>query len=249
MRRFFIDPANITQARGIVTDQEARHISMVLRLKPGSAITLFDGGGMVYQAKITAVNKTTVETRILSCHQHPVVPPFLSVAQAVIKGSKMDLIIQKATELGVAALLPIISQHCDIKSASANQMSRWQRIAHESCKQCDRPTPMLCHEVVALPQLLTQAEEFSSKVIFWENETTRTINDLPDLQAAQRVLLLIGPEGGFSQQEAESAISHGFSPVSLGPRILRAETAAIAAMAIIQFLLGNLNRKSPAAPS
>lgn len=245
MRRFFIDPANITNGRGTITDQEARHISMALRLKPGTSLSLFDGSGMVYQAEITAVNKSTVETRILTSQRHQAAPPFLSVAQALVKGSKMDLIIQKATELGVTALLPTISQHCDLKSASASQINRWQRIAHEACKQCDRPTPMHCRTAVPLSQLLNQTEEFSSKIIFWENEATRTLNDIPELRSAERVLLLIGPEGGFSAQEADSAISHGFFPVSLGPRILRAETAAIAAMAIVQFLLGNLTRKTP----
>lgn len=249
MRRFFINPANITKERGIITDQEARHISTVLRLKPGRVIALFDGNGTAYQAEITAVKKTTVETKILASHRHQEAPPFLSVAQALIKGNKMDLIIQKATELGVSALLPIITQHCDIKLASASQIGRWQRIAHESCKQCDRPTPMPCHEATPLPKLLTQVDDFSHKIIFWENEATKTISDIPGLQSAQRVLLLIGPEGGFSQQEAESAINHGFSAVSLGPRILRAETASIAAMAIVQFLLGNLNKKSPDFPT
>ncbi len=243
MRRFFIDPANITNERGTITGQEARHISMVLRLKPGTLIALFDGNGMVYQAEITAVNKTTVETKILASLCHQAAPPFLSVAQALIKGNKMDLIIQKATELGITAILPTISQHCDIKSTSASQINRWQRIAHESCKQCGRPTPMLCHAAVPLPQLFAQAEEFSSKIIFWEDEGTRTLNDIHGLQSAERILLLIGPEGGFSKQEAASAISHGFSPASLGPRILRAETASIAAMAIVQFLMGNLNKK------
>lgn len=241
MRRFFIDPANITKDCGLITEQEARHIALALRLKPGQAIELFDGQGMVYQAEITAVRKSTVDTRILSCRRHHEGPPFLSLAQALVKGSKFDLIVQKATELGISAIQPLVCQHCDVKSASASQLSRWQRIVHEACKQCGRPTPLLCQPAVTLPHLLSHSQEVTAKIIFWENESTTTLHDL-DLRAAERVLLLIGPEGGFTRQEADSALEHGFLPVSLGPRILRAETAAMTAMAIVQFLLGNLNR-------
>lgn len=242
MRRFFIDPANIRRGSGTIIDQEARHISMVLRLTPGRTIELFDGTGTVYQAEITAISKTMVETKILGSHRHQGQPPFLSVAQALVKGKKMDLIVQKATELGITAIQPIISQNCAVTEAPASQISRWQRIALESCKQCDRPTPLICQPAITLTHLLSQAEEFPTKIIFWENGATTTLNDL-NWQATEKVLLLIGPEGGFNQTEAESAIRAGFSPVTLGPRILRAETASIAAMAIVQFLLGNLGLK------
>lgn len=242
MRRFFIDPTTIKNNYGTLTDQEARHINTVLRLKPGCAIELFDGKGMVYQAEISRLNKTAVEAKILASQHQLESPPFLCVAQSLVKGNKMDLIIQKATELGVTALLPVISQHCAVQSTSTSQISRWQRIALESCKQCGRPTPLQCQATLPLPQLLAQSAEFSTKIILWENEATTMLNNLPSLHSVERVLLLIGPEGGFSAQEAASAISQGFMPVSLGRRTLRAETAALAAMAIFQFLLGNLKR-------
>ncbi len=248
MRRFFIDPANIDKECATITEQEARHLSLALRLKPGNIIELFDGLGMVYQAEITSIGKARVETRILTRHSHQDEPPFLALAQGLVKGKKMDLIIQKATELGITTLLPIIAQHCDIKAVPASQISRWHRIAHEACKQCGRPTPLLCPPALSLAQLFTQSNEYAAKVIFWEGETSMTLHDLPALQAVDRVLVLIGPEGGFSEQEAESAVAHGFRPVSLGPRILRAETAAMAAMAILQFLLGNLRPKYPHHP-
>lgn len=242
MRRFFINPTQINKNCGLITDHEARHIGMVLRLQAGHTIELFDGEGMVYLAEITTISKSTVETKILARQRHQAEPPFLSLAQALVKGNKMDLIIQKATELGVSEIWPTINQHCTVTSASANQISRWQRIAHESCKQCDRPTPLLVQAPLALPQLLAQSEKFSRKIIFWENEATKTLHDI-DLQTHESVLLLIGPEGGFSQAEVEAACREGFQPASLGPRILRTETAAITAIAIVQFLLGNLQTK------
>ena len=239
MRRFFIDRTNISSDKATISDQEARHISLVLRLKQGDPIELFDGMGMVYQAEITKIGKMIVETKITASHQHHEQPPFVTVAQALVKGKKMDLIIQKATELGITAIQPISSRHCVINSAPADQIKRWQRIAQESCKQCDRPTPLICRPCITLEELLQASESYATKVICWEHEETTNLRDL-DLHAAENVLLLIGPEGGFSETEAESALKHGFSPVSLGPRILRAETASIATMAIIQFLLGNL---------
>jgi 16S rRNA (uracil1498-N3)-methyltransferase len=242
MRRFFINPTQIQKDLGVITDQEARHISMVLRLKPGNTIELFDGEGMVYRAEITTINKATVEAKIMTGQHHHEEPPFLSVAQALVKGNKMDLIIQKATELGVSEFWPTINQHCAVTSTSASQISRWQRIAHESCKQCNRPTPMLIHAAVPLPKFLAQTKDLSTKILLWEDEETKTLHDI-DLQAPEHILLLIGPEGGFSEQEAKSSIIHGFKPVSLGSQILRAETAAIASISILQFLLGNLKRK------
>lgn len=241
MRRFFIDPTDITKGCATITDQqEARHIATVLRLKPGNTLELFDGNGMVYQAEITALGKTTVETQILASHHHREAPPFVSVAQAQVKGKKMDLIIQKATELGITAIQPIITQYVVAKESPAGQSGRWQRIVHESCKQCNRPTPLVYHPTITLDQLLARSDGFATKIFFWEDESTATLSDL-NLQPVEQVLLLIGPEGGFAAAEAEAAIRAGFKPVSLGPRVMRAETASIAAMAIVQFLLGNLS--------
>jgi 16S rRNA (uracil1498-N3)-methyltransferase len=239
MRRFFIEPSDITKDCATISDQEARHISMVLRLRPGNVIELFDGSGMVYQAEITKIGKMAVETKILARHHYREQPPFLSVAQALVKGKKMDLIIQKATELGITAIMPVLTQHCAVPCPPPDQINRWQRIALEACKQCDRPTPLHCPPCTSLPELLARSDAYPTKIICWENEATVSLHDL-DLGSAANVLLLIGPEGGFSQTEAESAMAYGFTPVSLGPRILRAETAAIATMAIIQFVLGNL---------
>jgi len=158
----------------------------------------------------------------------------------LIKGNKMDLIIQKATELGVSHLWPTTNQHGAIASVSPHQIDRWQRIAHEACKQCDRPTPLIVHAPLPLLQVLAQHTNIPTKILLWENEETKTLKDI-DLQSPEHVLLLIGPEGGFSKAEVETAVSHGFQPVSLGPRILRAETAAIATITLVQFFLGNLN--------
>jgi len=239
MRRFFIDPTCISGDSATIAEQEARHISSVLRLKPGSIIELFDGTGLVYQAEICATTKAAITVNILHSQRLQEHPPYLDVAQSLTKGKKMDLILQKATELGVSTLRPVISQHCDIKSVTSNQIDRWRRISQEACKQCSRPTPLTCHTAQTFVQFVASADKSATKFILWENQTTGTFPQ-PITTVNERVLIVIGPEGGFTQSEIQTAIQHGFIPVGLGPRILRAETAAIAAISILQFLLGNL---------
>ena len=242
MQRFFIDPHLIADGQATVTGQDARHIGKVLRLKPGVRLELFDGSGTIYEAEIKAITKAEVKTKILSQRRHHDQPPFLSLAQALLKGKKMDLVIQKATELGAIDIQPVLTRHCVAAAPGAAQIERWQRIANEACKQCDRPLPPLCRPGLDLTQLLSQPEAGVDKIFCWEEEKTATLADL-DLRPARKVMLLLGPEGGFAPEEAATAIANGFKPVSLGPRVLRAETAAIAALAIVQFLLGNLRAK------
>ncbi|MBA3013669.1 MAG: 16S rRNA (uracil(1498)-N(3))-methyltransferase [Desulfobulbaceae bacterium] len=241
MRRFFIDPTLITGDNTTIIDQEARHISTVLRLKPGNVIELFDGTGLVYQVEISTVSKSSIKAKITKRSYHQLKAPFLTLAQSVIKGKKMDLIVQKATELGVSTFQPIISQHCDIKTVPNGQLDRWQRISLEACKQCNRPTPMICLPTISIDQLIFQANLSTTKFIFWENSSPAPLpQQLTPLDG--HVLILIGPEGGFSKSEVQGATRQGFVPKTLGPLILRAETAAITAISIIQFLLGNLNQ-------
>lgn len=242
MRRFFIDQDSISGDTAIISGPEARHISTVLRLKPGSSIELFDGNGLVYTAQITNVDKSAIKTTIVESHHHQEYAPFLSVVQSMVKGKKMDLIIQKATELGVSTFQPIITRHCDIKNVPAGQNDRWQRITLEACKQCNRPTPMLCLPTVSFERFVANVDKSTTKVIFWENDSTGGVLTQQITTTTGRALILIGPEGGFAHDEVDAAIKQGFTPATLGPRILRAETAAIAAISIVQFLLGNLNK-------
>lgn len=242
MRRFFVNPDSIAGDKALITDQEARHLRLVLRIKPGVQIDLFDGAGRIYRAETTKVGKSTVEVRILTCREIASKPPFLSLGLALLKGKKMDLVIQKATELGVHAVYPVSTQNCAVPPPAANQLSRWQRIAHEACKQCGRPTPLICQPHLNFSEFLDQARQFDAKIMLWENEGARHLDYLASLTPLKSLLLLLGPEGGFQDQELELATEHGFIAVSLGPRILRAETAAITAISISQFLLGNLGK-------
>jgi 16S rRNA (uracil1498-N3)-methyltransferase len=247
MRRFFIDPENINGRSAVLVGAEARHIAAVLRLTPETTIILFDGSGSYYEARIMKISPTRVEARIVSII--PYIPeaeftlPKLHLAIGLLKGKKMDFVIQKSTELGIESLHPYYSQYCAVHDATENKLSRWQKIAHEACKQCNRPKPPDLYEVTDYNSLLVQSDkgDYDLKILFWEDEEQNALHEM--IEAAGKVLsvlVIIGPEGGFSQEEAKAAIGGGFKPVTLGSRILRAETAAIAAVSILQHELGNL---------
>lgn len=247
MRRFFVEPENITGSRAILAGAEARHISTVLRLSTGMAVTLFDGSGTYYEAEIVRISPNRVETRITSIMPyldvHEDSRPALHLGLGLLKGKKMDLVIQKITELGVASLYPFRSDFCAALTPDANKLSRWQKIALEACKQCNRPKPPSLHEAANFTDILsdTLRQTYDLKLIFWEEESHQSLPQaLEASKSCRSCLVLIGPEGGFSPAEVKDAVAAGFQPVSLGSRILRAETAAIAAAAILQYQIGNL---------
>ena len=248
MRRFFVDPNNFSGSTAFLSGSEAHHIAAVLRLPVGTRITLFDGSGSLYEVLITKISPKKIETTIEA------ITPYINtdqeqqsrvhLGQALIKGGKMDLTIQKATELGIDVISVFKSTYSAIKSSPENRLDRWNRIALEACKQCNRPKPPELHAAGNLNELLksTREKSYDLKLIFWEEEQQTSLQDIfQQHDDIRSVLLLIGPEGGFSPAEAEQAMLHGCQPVTLGSRILRAETAAIAAISVIQFQLGNLS--------
>lgn len=247
MRRFFVEPENITGPKAVLTGTEARHIHSVLRLSTDTAITLFDGSGTYYEARLTRVSSKKVEARIVTITPYIEASedfrPALHLGFGLLKGKKMDFIIQKTTELGIDSLRPFRSQYCAANGPTAGRLRRWQKITLESCKQCNRPKPPVMHEVIDLEALLNFAckDTFDLKLMFWEEPGQQSLPEtFGDLSGLKSVLLLIGPEGGFNPEEVAAAKAAGFQPVTLGSRVLRAETAAIAAVSILQHELGNL---------
>ena len=248
MHRFFIDPKDLTDTRAVLTGEEAHHLISVLRLKVNASIQLFDGLGRIYEAEVKTISKGRVEAAILSIAEEPAAEKAtLHLGLALLKGKKMDFIMQKATELGVVGLHPFIATFSNARQMDAlreaKRIERWQKITREACKQCKRPQPPVCNPVVDFDTLLEEASqaEYDLKLFFWEGEKSQGLQGIvraPDQPCS--VMILIGPEGGFSMEEAEQAKAAGFQPVTLGKRILRAETAALTAIAILQHLLGNL---------
>lgn len=244
MRRFFIHPDTEICDEILLSEQESHHISRVLRLKTGTSLQLLDGRGNIHDAEIISLGKQATLRILSSLHiQRDEVP--LRVYQSVLKGQKMELLVQKCTELGVSEFTPFYSERCQLKKTELTKISkkydRWQRIIEEACKQCNNPIMMQLNPLVSLDEMFTLQDESVQKILFWEEEKQENSLHSCSLQTDKAGLQIVfGPEGGFPVTEVELAKQAGFQTLSLGPRILKAETANMAAVSIIQHLLGNM---------
>lgn len=239
MRRFFYDPSiQETKEQVLIIGPEAHHIRNVLRMQSGDSAELYDGKGAVVSGEIARISSKEVVFQVLSRTDESNSGVPLTLAQAVLKGKKMDLLIQKATELGVHTFVPVLTRYCENLGRAGQQLERWQRIMLEACKQCRRPIPMKICPPTELQEL--PLSEGGHNIMPWENEANTPFSAL-ELDNGQPVLVLIGPEGGFHPAEVAYAEEVGFRTISLGPRILRAETAALAAVVLAQQAVGNFS--------
>ncbi len=248
MRRFFIEKSEIPEQAPAIRGQDARHIKKVLRLKPGELIGLFDGTGEEYEAKITGFSdgKVTLEL-VRSFPSTSESPVTLLVAQALLKDRKMDTLVRQLTELGITGWLPFFAHRSvprpDTKRLAARH-NRWRNIAREALKQCGRSRLPVIEDALSFEEVLDRSQGFDLKIIFWEEETQPFEKALQQIKKkAKSIFLMLGPEGGFTSEEVKTAKAAGFISVSLGPRILKSETASVAACAIIQHLFGDLGGK------
>lgn len=241
-RRFFISPERIINDTVTIEGPEAHHLRHVLRLKKGAHLELFDGTGNLYGAEITGFARSKAFLAIVSTKTSPRQKPQLHLAPALLKGKKFEFVLQKAVELGITALHPFFSTFSDRQPTKGNATGdRWQRIVLEACKQCGQPLLPHLATPVSFPTLLQNASLYSQALLCYEKETSQKVGDVPLLPLTDKAILLItGPEGGFSDSEISSALQQGCKTVSLGPLILRAETAALASVAIVQHRLGML---------
>ena len=243
MRRFNISPDDIDGSIATLTGSEAHHLRDVLRLKPGNRITLFDGTGTTYEGEISRLTDDSVIVKIDKTNNKDDSRPRLHLGQALITGKKIELVVQKATELGISSLTPFTSTFCSTREPSPSKQERWHRIAMESCKQCNRASPPDLKPLTTIKECLQEASRHDLKIIFWEETADLTLQDIETKikkKPPRSVFFMTGPEGGLSDEEIASAKQHGFLSVTLGKQILRAETASLAAAAILQFFLGNL---------
>jgi len=247
MRRFFIKREDITENHGIIEGDEARHMIRVLRLKPGGHIILIDGQGGEYDAVINEVREMCVSVTLTDTREEALsTVPSVTLCQAFLKEKKMDDLVRHLTELGMAAFQPFFSSRVVARPKGdklEKREARWEKIAAEAVKQCGRTTaPTICHTT----ELKTLLKELPSgphtlKLFFWEEAQVsfKEIEAL-DTTGLTDITLIIGPEGGFTREEAEMAKAAGFLVAGLGTRVLRAETAPLAALAIVQFLFGDM---------
>lgn len=243
MRRFFLNPDIEVSDEILLSKAESHHLSKVLRLPVGMPLQLFDGRGHVYDAEIVAMGKQ-VRLRILSSVYVEEEGNPLRVCQGFLKGQKMEFLLQKCTELGVSEFIPFFSSRCQLKKTEMQRLAekhdRWQRIIDEACKQCNRPRSMQLGRAVSFQEVVLLREESRQGILFWEEEKEQSLHTVSLPADAAGLQIVLGPEGGFSAEEAEIARKAGFQSLSLGPRVLRAETATVAAVSIVQHLTGNM---------
>lgn len=247
MRRFFFDPKMRTGDLVTLSEEESYHIARVLRLQPEAEIEVMDGQGGVFTARIIELGRSTVTVRLLARQEQSDAGRIsLWVGQGVLKGKKMDGAIQQCTELGVARLTPFFSSRCQGKPddlRGRQKSERWNRIVVSACKQCRRAEQLQVDEVADYTSMLSLPALDSGllRFIFWEEEEEfRLDQGMMTETSVEGVCILLGPEGGFSRAEINAARTLGWQTVSLGRRILRAETATVSAVAIVQHLAGNL---------
>jgi 16S rRNA (uracil1498-N3)-methyltransferase len=227
--RFFVSKEQIP----IVTGSDAHHIKNVLRMKAGEEIELLDGTGKVYSSKISKVEKDKIICKVVSTRfEEPKSPLKVTLAQCVPKAKKMDLIIQKCTELGADKFIPALSERA---IARKEKMNHWRAIAKEAAEQSGRTSIPEILPLSKFEEVLNLRDQYESALIPWELERETSLKHILTTYPPKNLLILIGPEGGFSRKEIELAKSSGFIPVSLGPRILRTETVGIAMLSMINY--------------
>ncbi|GAB6094516.1 16S rRNA (uracil(1498)-N(3))-methyltransferase [Desulfatiferula olefinivorans] len=244
MRRFFISDSAIDGRTATLSGQDARHLKDVLRLSVGDTVCLIDGGGQEHLADITAMEPGVVTLAVRETREGKTESPVhITLAQAYLKDKKMDDLIRPLTELGINRFLPVLSSRCVARPEASKikaRRERWEKIARESLKQCRRSQLPDISEAITLEDLFKSTHADDLNIMFWENAHQPIPTANPAGKSPRRIVLLLGPEGGFSDDEATRARENGFVTATLGPRILRAETAGLTACALAQYLFGDL---------
>jgi 16S rRNA (uracil1498-N3)-methyltransferase len=242
MRRFYLDsvPGNNTAC---IRGDEARHIEKVLRLGPGDSLELFDADGSVYQAVIESLHRGEVIAHI--CERtlaDPDTDVLITLCQAVVKSQKMDLIVEKCTELGVTNIQPFFA-HRSVprwdENKARQRVQHWGKVALAAVKQSGARRPPAVEPVLSFKEMIAKPYPDCMQVMLWECEREISLRSLL-ADCPRRIVLIVGPEGGFTNKEASLASSQGFQFAGLGNRILRVETAAITGVAITAYELGAL---------
>ena len=245
MPRFFTQ--DITEAGGCITGEDAKHIAKVLRMKVGDELTVCDTKGRDYDCMIEEIGAGEVRLKVLSVAPSQSEPDVrVHLYQAMPKADKMETIIQKAVELGATSITPVMTRRCvsrpDAKSMD-KKLVRYNRIALEAAKQCGRGVVPPVLPLLELPQALEQMQRTGCPILFYENATApekQVIAKARESGKEPEIAVLIGAEGGFDEDEVALAMEHGCHILSLGKRILRCETAPLAALTILMYETGNM---------
>ena len=243
-RRFYTQPTDISGTLINLSKEETHHLVHVLRLKPADEVFVFDGCGNEYRCSFRAANGSRAELELIEMLGDSVESPVrLTLAQSLAKNDKFDFIVQKATELGVSRIVPLTTEHSDVRlgrDQAAARLDRWRRISLEALKQCGRRRLVEITLPITISRL-TESEDAGLLLVFSEKGGISIAAALRQAGTPNSVTALIGPEGGWSDAELTLLDGRGATAVGLGPRILRTETAAVVAITLVQHSLGDLS--------
>lgn len=238
LHRFFLTPEQFNNTNIVVQGEIAHQLQRVLRLPIGAKVILLDGIGNQYPSEVASYNKTSAQLCIIEKQPSEGEPNIqIQLFQALLKGEKFDFVLQKGTELGVSSFVPVLMERCISDAVNLNKVERWHKIVREAAEQSRRGIlPLVAERLTPFAQVVTQAEG-DLKLLAWEEATLPLKQVLYNAKSPASVNIIIGPEGGITPSEAALAQAHGFQSVSLGSRILRAETAGaiVAALTLYHF--------------
>ena len=246
MHRFFVSPEVLADEVVPLEGEVLHHLGTVLRSRPGEEIVLLDGEGLLCRCRIDLLGKRTGSARVLERWRESEQSLPVRLLQALPKGDKFDLVLQKGTELGITSFVPVLAGRSIAtlgEDRGERRLLRWRRIVGEAARQCRRPILPTVTAPIPLAEACSGCEE-TLRLMLWEGETRPLAEVLPAI-APTSVAILVGPEGGFSTDEVRLVEAAGFFPVRIGPRILRTETAGFAVAAILQYLFGDLGTATP----
>jgi 16S rRNA (uracil1498-N3)-methyltransferase len=242
MPRIFIPEIPAGEDRISITGEKAKYLASVLRCRKGDELVIFDGKGNCLRTNILKVDRRQVIADILEKFTCNIESPLnLTLVQSILKGEKMDIVIQKATELGIKEIMPVITERSQLRET--RKATRWKKIAGEASRQSGRSIIPFINEPADFKKILNThfPQTESCGFIFYEDEGVKLSETVPSLvPRPSSLFIFIGPEGGFTNQEVSLAKEKGLFVISLGNRILRAETAAITAISIIQYEFGDM---------
>lgn len=240
MYQFFVEDEQVTEDGVLITGSDVNHIRNVLRMKPGEKVRISTRTGANYLCSITQVEEMSVTAQIVEAVAGTELPNRIVLFQGLPKADKMELIIQKAVELGAAEIVPVSMKNCVVKldaKKAGNKVKRWQQIAESAAKQSKRSLIPAVHEVLSYREAVAYAAECDVRLVPYENEQgmAGTKATIEAIGPGESIAVFIGPEGGFDESEIAEARDAGMKTISLGNRILRTETAGLAALSILMY--------------
>ena len=249
MSRFFTDNRYVDREAGklIITGDDVNHIKNVLRSASGEILIVSDGCGSEYSVSIESIEKDKITASIVDIFPNTTEPPIkITLFQGIPKSDKMETIIQKCVELGIDRIVPILTERTVVKFKDLKDMEnktiRWNRISLEAAKQCNRGIVPVVDMPVKLEKAFVTSGEYALSLIPYEEEMNTSMREYIARHKSGNVCIFIGPEGGFAESEIKKAQQYGIHPVTLGPRILRTETAGSTVLSILMYELGDMGR-------